>query len=312
MASKSNASQRSSDGRIVRSLRATIKVARKDGDGATDNPAGKLDPELPVTIQGIANAAITDRVGEMLAPDGMIINEHSTSVPILLNHDYGKLVGETLEVNKETDGITFTAEIGRPKLAPLTADQIIARSLVAQGMLKTVSVGFLPLEFTHAEYDERGAMIKPLVYTKWELLEISLVSVPCNAGSLISMKELTNMSRKKIADLVKQINKDASDGTSGGGDTGASEDLLPKIAEMLGQVSTKLDSLQDQVNKLTSDKESEDDTEGKEGDKPDADKDENEKRLKNIETLLIEIKEHQGVVDVVVADLHSKIHPQAN
>lgn len=174
-----------------RLLRAEIKVVGgKNTDPQTGEERPGLDPGKTLRIAGVANAAIVDRVNEMLDPRGCILTNYLKNPVFLCDHDYRSPLGTCPLVEVKEDGVHFEAEVGRPDLAPLTDLQIERRSLIAQGILKTVSVGFIPLEMTPAEFDDAGNMTKPAIFTKWELLEISLVSVPCNADAIFQMKEL--------------------------------------------------------------------------------------------------------------------------
>ena len=173
-----------------RLLRGQIKEVGPRVDVQTGEAKPQFDVTKPLRIAGIANAAIVDRVNEMLDPRGAMLVNYLKNPVILLNHDYGQPIGSATLVEVKDDGVHFEAEIGRPDLAPLTDTQSNARSLIGQGTLQTVSVGFIPLEMSSPEYDDAGNLTKPAIYTKWELLEISVVSVPCNADSIFQMKEL--------------------------------------------------------------------------------------------------------------------------
>lgn len=178
-----------------RLLRAQIKVVGPVVDPATGNERPQLDVSKPLKIAGIANAAIVDRVNEMLDPRGAVLTNYMNNPVILADHNYSRPIGMATLVEAKDDGLHFEADIGRPDLAPLTDDQLEKRSLIAQGIICTVSVGFIPLEMQPAEYDDAGNLTKAAIYTRWELLEISVVSVPCNADSIFQMKEL-EMSQK--------------------------------------------------------------------------------------------------------------------
>jgi phage head maturation protease len=86
--------------------------------------------------------------------------------------------------------------IGRLKLAAKGTSQRIDEiiSLVEQGVLKAVSVGFRPID-REPMSDGRG-----LRYKRQELLETSVVSVPANPAALAVAKSM-NIS----ADTMKQV-----------------------------------------------------------------------------------------------------------
>lgn len=229
-----------------RLLRAHIKVIGDTVDPQTGEPGPKLDPKKPLQIAGVANANIVDRVNEVLDPRGAVLVNYLKNPQILYNHDYARPIGSATHVEVKEDGLHFAADIGRPDLAPLTEDQQKIRSLVAQGILQTVSVGFIPLEFQPAEYDDFGELLKAAVYTRWELLEISVVSVPCNSDSLFQMKEF-NMSKKEAG----------QDPATSEEPVGAAGPMLKAIGEACSKackgiedMHTKIDALHGKIDAL--------------------------------------------------------------
>lgn len=233
-----------------RLLRAHIKVIGDTVDPETGEPGPKLDAKKPLQITGVANANIVDRVNEVLDPRGAVLVNYLKNPQILYNHDYSRPIGSATSVEIKEDGLHFAADIGRPDLAPLTEDQDKVRSLVAQGILQTVSVGFIPLEYQSAEYDDSGELLKAAVYTRWELLEISVVSVPCNSDSIFAMKELA-MTTKPTKEAP------AADPASGDEPPGAAGPMLKAIGEAcakacqgIADLHTKMDALHGKVDTI--------------------------------------------------------------
>lgn len=242
-----------------RMLRGTVKVV----DPQTGEERPGLDAAKPLNISGVANAAIVDRVNEMLDPRGVVLTNYLKNPVILADHNYYKPIGTCTKIDVQEDGVHFEAQVGRPDLAPLTQDQIDKRSQIAQGILKTVSVGFIPLEMTPAEFDDAGNLTKPAIYTKWELLEISVVSVPCNADSIFQMKEYA-MKGAAGALPMGQTPSTKKDGAPAPG-TGQSDEppmgtageMLKAIHECVGQskdymvkMHEKMDALHTKVDAL--------------------------------------------------------------
>ncbi len=249
-----------------RLLRAEIKVisGTKVVDGQTGEERPGLDPTKPLRIAGVANANVVDRVNEVLDPRGCILTNYTKNPVFLCDHDYRSPLGTCPVIEVKDDGVHFEAEIGRPDLAPLTDLQIERRSLIAQGILKTVSVGFIPLEMTAAEYDDAGNLTKPAVFTKWELLEISLVSVPCNADAIFHMKEFA---MSKVAAGAAPMSTPATvtipgakvvkDGSpapgTGQGDeppTGSAGEMLKAILDHVGKGSEYLKAIHEGLGTL--------------------------------------------------------------
>lgn len=145
------------------------------------------DPHALMNIQGVANANIVDRVDERLDPRGCMVQSYLKNPQLLAHHCYHYPIGQVTTLNIEEGGVTFGGWVGDPSKAPLTAMQIEMRSLLAQGIIRTVSVGFIPLKIRAPLYNNNGGLEEALVIEQWELLEISLVAVPCNQDSLIEV-----------------------------------------------------------------------------------------------------------------------------
>jgi HK97 family phage prohead protease len=139
-------------------------------------------------IAGVANANIVDRVQERLDPVGLIAQDYLKNPQLLAHHSYHHPIGQVETIDVQDDGVHFSAWIGDPQKADLTDMQREIRSLVAQGILKTVSVGFIPKKIRAPLYNSTGIMEEPAVIEQWELLELSVVSVPCNQDSVFQMR----------------------------------------------------------------------------------------------------------------------------
>lgn len=158
-------------------------------------------------ITGVANANVVDRMCERLEPSGVDLEFFSKNAQLLAHHSYYHPVGQVESITPEEDGVKFRAWIGDPEKAELTAMQKEIRSLVSQGILRTVSVGFIPKKIRPPLFDDQGNMTEPLVIEKWELLELSVVAVPCNQDSLFETLDIQNTSqRKKDVIALKQSN----------------------------------------------------------------------------------------------------------
>lgn len=136
--------------------------------------------EDDMTIEGIANAADPDRGRELILSSAWRTESYDLNPIILFNHNHNWPIGTCVEYKVEDQGLYYRAMIGRPAAYPcMTETQIMVRSLLAQGILRASSVGFLPFNI---DYDEENDVLR---YTEVELLEISVVSVPMQQGSLL-------------------------------------------------------------------------------------------------------------------------------
>jgi len=152
----------------------------------------KLDPEQRLFLKGIANANIIDRMDERLEPAGIDIENYMKNRVLLLDHLYisNAVIGKVTSITAESDGVHFEAFVGDPSRAEMTQQQKDARSLIAQRLLQTVSVGFIPHKVQAPVFDNEGKLQQPAVILAWELLELSVVAVPANAGSVFEVGNL--------------------------------------------------------------------------------------------------------------------------
>lgn len=204
-----------------------------------------LDEKL--YIKGIANAAEIDRTNEILIPAGLVSGPFNKNPVLLLGHNHDKPVGQVVRLQPEVDGVHFEAWIGDPKAAPLTDDQLKARSLVAQRIFRAVSVGFIPLKIRMPAYNDMGELVDPAKIEEWEILELSLVAVPCNAGSLFEVRDAggTPKALKEIPTFLT-VGKDGKLVITKQETTSMDKELL---AALQG-IKTGLDALGTGVNSL--------------------------------------------------------------
>lgn len=131
--------------------------------------------ELEETAEGklfIASTEVVDREGEILSIDGWDLKNFKKNPVLLWAHDYREPpVGIAKGIGiKEINGkkkLTF-----EPKFHEITERAKELAKMVEAGIIRTVSVGFLPKERDGNKY------------TSQELLEISFVPVPANPEAL--------------------------------------------------------------------------------------------------------------------------------
>lgn len=180
-----------------RILHGELKVKTAHGQQSERSTSG-VHPDDKLYIDGMANANVEDRMCEVVNPQGCDVRSYVKNPILLSDHMYHSsyAIGIVEELRIEGDGVHFTAYIGDPSLGLLTDKQKEIRSLVAQKILKTVSIGFIPKEITVPEWDdETGKMISPARIEKWEMLELSIVPVPANQDSVFDIKSLTKFNQ---------------------------------------------------------------------------------------------------------------------
>jgi HK97 family phage prohead protease len=171
-----------------------IKHVSKDGSGK-------------VTIKGMANTADKDRVGDVVLPSAFkkTLEGYMENPVILFQHNWDKIIGKCVKAEITDEGLYVEAEISSAK------DVDDVRTKIAEGSLKTFSIGYNELD---ADYDENNGcnVVKEL-----ELLEISVVTIPCNAKAKFTaeVSEKTEEAQKTasiedgffdyLADALKQL-----------------------------------------------------------------------------------------------------------
>jgi len=157
-----------------------------------------------IIIRGYANTVTKDRAGDVIPTETWKSSNALTNYmknPILLAfHDHKLPIGEVTELNITPEGLEVVARV--VKSAPASV-----YVLIKDGILKAFSVGFRILD---ADYEhEKGIfLIKDL-----ELLELSVVSVPCNQDSIFSlektlcMKDYIELKQKFIKSEPEPLNE---------------------------------------------------------------------------------------------------------
>lgn len=141
------------------------------------------DNENPdIYIEGYANFGAKDRVGDLIDPsvwtESDSLNNFKKNPILLFNHNYDEPVGTVEEVDARSDGLFIRAKI--------TAAAGKVYRLIADGVLKAFSVGF---RLKDARWI---AETETFLITKVELLEVSVVSVPCQQDSVFSLAKSMN------------------------------------------------------------------------------------------------------------------------
>jgi hypothetical protein len=115
-----------------------------------------------------------DRYGDVIAPLGV------TPLPLLVAHEHTKSIGSVVLGAASKTGIAFKAVIAKIEQAgPLKTLCDDAWASVKNGLLRSVSIGFRPLESTPIQ----GGGVR---FTKWEWLELLLVAISANPDAMIT------------------------------------------------------------------------------------------------------------------------------
>jgi hypothetical protein len=154
-------------------------------------------------IVSYISTADIDRDSEILLPKGIQTSHYEKSgKPVFWGHQYGEpkdVIGQCLWVKADPSGNSIVAKTAFRKnefseeVYQLYTDELVP----GHGpILRGWSVGFIPLEWD--EGDKKSGARR--TFTKWELLEYSAVSIPCNpqAQTIVGQKGL------KLSDRLKR------------------------------------------------------------------------------------------------------------
>lgn len=137
----------------------------------TPKVAAKNDTEREI-VHLITNASM-DRAGDIVDPAGAELANYKRNPVVMADHEYriGAVVGRAVDIFVSTDGLRART---RFRDTPLALD---AYKLASEG-LGGWSIGFRPIEYDSIT-DEKGRH-KGFRFSKWELLEYSIVAIPMN------------------------------------------------------------------------------------------------------------------------------------
>lgn len=130
------------------------------------------------TFRGMATTPSPDRDNDIVEPMGVQFRNPSV---LLWMHNHSLPIGTVVFGKPTKDGVPFEASIPQiesPSQLKARVDE--AWESVKSGIIRAVSIGFRPLEYSVIE--ETGGYR----FTKTEVFELSLVSVPANAQATIT------------------------------------------------------------------------------------------------------------------------------
>ncbi len=159
-------------------------MQRKTLNATVDKANG---PKIEATI----TTETIDRDGEVLISQGMDASEYELNPIVFYNHDYAQPIGRITDLRRGKGKIDATIEFAqRPDDFEGSYFPEFIESLIDQGIVKGISVGFVPLaggvrKASSKDRDDYGENVRQ-VYSKWKLLEVSVAPLPANATALVS------------------------------------------------------------------------------------------------------------------------------
>lgn len=140
-----------------------------------------------------------DRQGEVIKQDGWDLENFKKNPVILFGHDSWELpVGKAVDIYTEGDKTYATIEFA----VEIYDKAKTIWEMVKAGILNTVSVGFMNMEYVDGDNYENVEL------TKNELLEISIVPIPANPNAIVLAARDGLISKKDATFLAKAMEKE--------------------------------------------------------------------------------------------------------
>ena len=177
----------------------------------------KITADVTVMEKGESGGRIlittgsADRDRDRVSPAGAILDNYLKNPVVMWGHSYSNpadVIGRATGLEISGEGIIADFEL-RPAANDFDPQNVV-RLLWDGGWVRTASIGFQPID---AQPNDLGG----LDYSKWELLEFSLVPIPANQDALrLAAKGLDMGSEEETAGagaqtLVVSVETDAQD-----------------------------------------------------------------------------------------------------
>lgn len=130
-------------------------------------------------LEGTASSAAPDLAGDVLEPGGATFE---LPMPLLMQHDKHKPVGEVIAAKVTADAITVRAKISKNSSLAYVRD---AAAQISEGLVRGFSIGAQPLK-AEPIINKDGRMTG-VRYLAWRWLELSAVTVPMNQKATIEI-----------------------------------------------------------------------------------------------------------------------------
>lgn len=199
--------------KVPSSEKSMKKIFKLD---STIKAVEELDTELK--ISGYASTGAMDRSCDKILPTAWSkggLRNFELNPILLFNHNYDKPIGKVVEMSTDSKGLKIKGVISK------AAGDVY--DLVKEGVLSTFSVGFMVKD---ADYDKS---VDGLVIKDAELLEVSVVSVPCNQDATFSVAKSFE-TQEEYLEFRKQFDNTLDQPSDGTIEEVSSEDAIEKQA----------------------------------------------------------------------------------
>jgi HK97 family phage prohead protease len=154
-------------------------------------------------VSFIASTSSPDRYGDVIEQSGWDLSSYRKNNVVLLNHDSSQLPIAKGNVHIRNNQLVIDVEFDDED----PRAQEVKRK-AQNGFMNAVSVGFRPLESTSRSdlpkdnkyYGQRG-----MYYSKAELLEVSIVTIPANGEATMLEQKFFNTMKEDLLSEMKSI-----------------------------------------------------------------------------------------------------------
>lgn len=162
-------------------------VVRGEDGGLREMALRAAEVEIDPETKGVditASDETVDRYGDVIVAAGWKLDNFAKNPVILIDHNYrvAAIVGSG---EARIKGKKLKVRITHDAAAENEAAQMVSR-LVESGLLRAVSVGFMPLKWESMR-DKEGNWTG-YKYLEQDLLEVSWVAVPANPNATLSVE----------------------------------------------------------------------------------------------------------------------------
>lgn len=145
-------------------------------------------------MTGVASTPEVDRGGDVVDPKGVVMK---LPFPFLWQHDSHQPIGHVTKAKVTDAGIEVGIQISKWDKPGKLKDRLDeAWDTLMAGLVRGLSIGFLPLESARIE-NGFGRH-----FTAWEMLELSAVTIPMNAGA--SIQTIKSMDQAPLREAIRK------------------------------------------------------------------------------------------------------------
>jgi HK97 family phage prohead protease len=141
-------------------------------------------------IRVIVSTGDVDRAGDIVDPNGIDFTAYRKNPVILYQHDHDEPIARSVEIGVVNGRVEALIQFPDPGSSE-KSDEVY--NLIKAGVLNAISIGFIPLEAISLDPKEPWGAKR---YTKCEMLEASVVSVPCNSNALIVERTVASVNKE--------------------------------------------------------------------------------------------------------------------